>query len=184
MKYFLFSMGLMIASICNQANAAFSGFVTLTDGDSYDFASATFGTYSGGDLYYRSMDSGSSSANDFLANNLNQRGLIDLGVVENPLDELVAPDTGYSRFGVEAILGHTYVSLINDSDPFTGTAQESNFIFFTVTDWTTSAIGIDFYYGPSAVPVPAAFWLLLSGLFVVYTKTRGKYQSISPANLR
>lgn len=48
----------------------------------------------------------------FWANNRGQRGLVDLGDVGVPLDEIRPPSRArYDKQGVRALVGHTYVAL-------------------------------------------------------------------------
>jgi hypothetical protein len=61
------------------------------------------GNLTGDDLYY--------SGGKFRANNLNQKGVIDLGDIgDADLTAVTIPITGYTRQGVTATAGHTYVS--------------------------------------------------------------------------
>jgi hypothetical protein len=50
----------------------------------------------------------------FWANNRGMRGLVDLGAIATPLDEIVPPATGYTDQGVPAVIGHIYVSPARD----------------------------------------------------------------------
>ena len=82
--------------------------LVLYDMDSYDFSTKTRGTLSGGDFYY----SDASGVGSFYANNVGQSGLQDLGNVGSvALSEVQIPSGGYTRFGANAVVGHTYVSL-------------------------------------------------------------------------
>lgn len=75
----------------------------LNEDDSLDFSTNTLGTLTGGDLYY--------SGGKFWANNMNQKGVADLGDIGNAdLATVTIPTTGYTRFGRSAVTGHTYVS--------------------------------------------------------------------------
>ena len=97
----------MQASALAQCASYCSGSVTLTHRDSYDFASGEIGTITGGDLYLHEMA--------FLANNVGQRGVLSLGDIgQGPLCEVDPPESGYTRFGVDALEEHTYVSLAHD----------------------------------------------------------------------
>ncbi len=79
------------------------GFVTLYDGDGYDFAGQQRGTSATGDLYL--------AEGKVMADHDGQRGVIDLGeLAEAALDAVAIPATGYSRGGVEAVQGHTYLA--------------------------------------------------------------------------
>ena len=109
-----------------------TGTVVLNNGDSYDFATGQRGLYTGGDFYL--------SALQFWANNQYQRGLLDLGDIgDTPLDEVVPPDSGYSRFGVEVVLGHTYVSLAHEG-------EEGCFIIFRVTSIDTGSVALNYNF--------------------------------------
>jgi len=82
---------------------------TLREDDSFDFSRNTLGYLSGGDLYF--------SGGSFWANNVDQRGVIDVGNRgTTPLQNVVPPATGYSRQGVPAVVGHTYVSLASQQE--------------------------------------------------------------------
>ncbi len=107
--------------------------VTLSDGNSYDFSKYIFDMYSGGDFYL-------STGLKFYANNVGQRGVQDLGDIGPvPLDQVNIPDNGYTRFGVSAALGHTYVSLAQQG-------EEGNFIVFRVHAMTSENVTIDYVY--------------------------------------
>jgi len=77
----------------------------------------------GGDFYL----SGGSCA-QFWANNRGQRGLIDLGDIGVPLDQVRPPPprAGYDKQGVRALVGHTYVALPKEG--------RRGFIIFRVLD--------------------------------------------------
>ena len=104
----------------------------LFNGNSFDFSANTVGEYSGGDLYY--------SGGKFFANNVGQRGVRDLGDICNvPLDQVSIPTSGYTRFGVQAATGHTYVSLAQQG-------EEGHHIIFRVQTIDGQNITIDFLY--------------------------------------
>jgi hypothetical protein len=86
-----------------------SGSIELRDKDSYRFLlGQRHDKCSGGDFYLTVGKTGAS----FFANNLRQRGLVDLGLGQSSdLTDVRPPAGGYSRFGVPAVSGHTYVSL-------------------------------------------------------------------------
>jgi len=106
--------------------------VTLKDGNSYDFSEKKFGIYSGGDFYY--------SSSKFYANNYGQRGVIDLGNLgSTALKDVEIPAAGYTRFGVQAIAGHTYVSLAQQG-------EEGRYIVFRVEAMGTDTVSITYYY--------------------------------------
>ena len=90
----------------------------LEDEDSYDFSTNTVGNVTGGDLYFYE--------GKFWANNLNQKGVVSLGDIgEADLAAVDIPSTGYTRFGVTAIAGHTYVSKAQEG-------ETASFIVFRV----------------------------------------------------
>ena len=106
----------------------------LDDGDSFDFSTNVLGTLSGGDLYF--------SGGKFWANNLNQKGVIDLGDMgDDDLAELNIPKVGYTRFGVEAVSGHTYISKAHKG-------ETGSFIAFRVDDlsFDKSTVTIRYFY--------------------------------------
>ncbi|MCG8311641.1 MAG: hypothetical protein MI976_00355 [Pseudomonadales bacterium] len=172
--------GALAVGITNTAFATspFFGSVTLYDGNSFEFETRRYGTYNGGDFYYRSQDSNSVSANNLLANNFKQRGIIDLGVIAEPLNEILPPDEGFYRFGVNAEEGHSYISLVHGLASFESLASEKNFIFFRVTDLTSSSISLDYYYGLTApVPLPASGLLFGCGLLVIFLRIKSRRSS-------
>jgi hypothetical protein len=144
--------------------------LTFTNDDSYDFATQTWGTTTGGgDLYFY----GSA----FWANNIGQQGVQDLGAV--PLLSIASiPTTGYNQFGVPAVVGHSYVSLANTGDP------SGEYIFFQVTALTANSVTINWIYGStppastsglSYSPAPpslllGAIGLAGCGLFLAYRR--------------
>jgi hypothetical protein len=90
----------------------------LFSDDSYDISTNSIGKLTYGDFYY--------SGGSFWANNIGQRGVIDLGNIGIvSLDQVNIPLTGYSRFGVAATVGHTYVSLAQQG-------EEGSYIVFRV----------------------------------------------------
>jgi len=111
--------------------------VTLNDKDSYDFSTRSRGQFTGGDLYFR------SSPAKFLANNLKQRGVIDVtGELSDknlPLHKVKTPTSGYTRLGVPVVVGHTYVSLAQQG-------EEGNYIVFRVKKITPTNVELDFLY--------------------------------------
>ncbi len=81
----------------------------LDDGDSFDFSTNTLGSFTGGDLYYYQ--------GKFWANNLNQKGVTDLGDIgDADLAAVNIPNAGYTRFGVNAVAGHTYLSKAQEGE--------------------------------------------------------------------
>jgi len=108
--------------------------VILDDGDSFDFSTNTLGNFTGGDLYY--------SSGAFWANNFEQKGVVNLGDIGNiDLSTVDIPTTGYSRFEVNAVLGHTYVSKAQKG-------ESGSYITFRVIDISAdkSNVTIQYFY--------------------------------------
>lgn len=106
----------------------------LNQRDSYDFSCNLIGELTGGDLYY--------SGGKFWANNWHQRGVQDLGDIGNvDLEDVNIPSDGYTRFGVDAVVGHTYVSLAHEG-------EEGNHIVFRVNSMAAdqSEVTIEYCY--------------------------------------
>lgn len=92
----------------------------LNDDDSFDFSTNIVGNFTGGDLYY--------SNGKFWANNYNQKGVTDLGDIGDvDLATVNIPDSGYTRFGVNAVTGHTYMSQAQEG-------ETGGYIVFRVTE--------------------------------------------------
>jgi hypothetical protein len=90
----------------------------LDDGDSFDFSTNMVGNFTGGDLYYYD--------GKFWANNFNQKGVTDLGNIGDvDLATVNIPNSGYTRFGVNAVTGHTYMSQSQEG-------EEGGYIAFRV----------------------------------------------------
>ena len=91
-----------------------NGTVVLKNGDSYHFQTQKMHKYVSGDFYV-SLPAGGRA--EFWANNRGQRGLQDLGDIgDTPFDQVHIPEKGYQRFGVDVIIGHTYVSLAREGE--------------------------------------------------------------------
>ncbi|MCP4965199.1 MAG: hypothetical protein GY926_08175 [bacterium] len=104
----------------------------LEDRDSFDFSTNTLGTLTGGDLYYYD--------GKFWANNYEQNGVKDLGGIGTPdLGGITIPKSGYTRFGVDAVEGHTYVSKAQDG-------EQQSYIVFRVTDLGASKSTVTVQY--------------------------------------
>jgi len=102
--------------------------------DSYDFSANVVSEITGGDLYYYD--------GKFWANNYQQRGVIDLGDVgATTLDAVNIPNAGYTRFGVDAVVGHTYVSMAQEG-------EEASYIAFRVTEMSgdNSEVTVEYFY--------------------------------------
>jgi thiol-disulfide isomerase/thioredoxin len=89
------------------------GELTLSKSESYHFLS--------GQLYPRPMEGDFSfgvrrGEPTFWANNTYQGGLIDLGVLDNSLESIDIPESGYTRTSLKAYVGHVYVSRAKDGE--------------------------------------------------------------------
>lgn len=106
----------------------------LENRDSFDFSTNILGTLTGGDLYY--------SGGKFWANNYNQKGVKDLGNIgDADLTTVTIPTTGYTRFGVNAVLGHTYISKAQSG-------EFGSYIVFRVTEISAdkSTVTLQYFY--------------------------------------
>ena len=102
--------------------------------DSYDVSANQLGWLGGGDFYV--------AASSLLANNVGQRGLIDLGDAGDlELATLDIPANGYTRMGAAAVTGNTYVSLAQQG-------EEGNVIALRVldVDAATGAVTVEYDY--------------------------------------
>jgi hypothetical protein len=126
-----------ISLTSDTAVTARSGIIRLEDGDSYHFLAGERYKYTDGDFYF-GFDENTAQ---FWANNRFQQGLLDLGDIgEVSLDQVEIPTEGYYRFGVPAIVGHTYVSPAKQG-------EEGHYIVFRVTDLQSDQyVEIEFYY--------------------------------------
>ncbi len=119
--------------------------LVLYSRDSYDFSTHTRGSLSGGDFYYY-PDAGGL---EFWANNVGQRGLQDVGNIGGvDLSNVPIPTSGYTRFGVNAVVGHTYVSLAHQG-------EEGSYIVFRVTSIMPdySSVTIEYLYPDTVAPI-------------------------------
>ena len=99
--------------------------VILKDGNSYHFRTQKLYWHVNGDFYVSLPAVGEAK---FLANNGGQRGLQDSGDIGDvPLDQVFIPEKGYQRFGVDVIIGHTYVTLAREG-------EEGHYIVFRVVE--------------------------------------------------
>ena len=106
----------------------------LDDTDSFDFSTNMLGSITGGDLYYYE--------GKFWANNLNQQGVKDLGDIgDADLATVEITKTGYTRFGVSAVSGHTYISKAQKG-------ETDSYIVFRVLDMAAdnSDVTIEYFY--------------------------------------
>lgn len=115
-----------------------SGQVRLEDRDSYHFLAGERSELGGGEFYF---GFGDDSVAKFWANNYPQRGLIDLGNIGAlDLNEVSIPQSGYYKFGVTAVVGHTYVSLAREG-------EEGHYVVFRVEEIKPNAsILLSFVY--------------------------------------
>ena len=99
---------------------------------SFDFSSKEYGTVSDGEFYF--------TDGKFFANNLGQRGLIDLGAIQFDPAGIEIPPTGYDQFGVEPIPQHVYISLSR-------AGNDNRYILFTVNYLTLegNAVSLEYY---------------------------------------
>jgi hypothetical protein len=79
-------------------------------------ASQAFSFTAGTSTWDREAEFYLSSAGDrFWANNQGMLGLIDLGVTTPRLEDVLIPASGYYQHGVPIVVGHTYVTRLNES---------------------------------------------------------------------
>jgi hypothetical protein len=109
------------------------GSVLMYAGTGYDFSDGTAGGLSWGDFYLSS-----SGTEDFYANNSGQNGLQDVGIQQTLVDAAI-PDSGYYRFGVPVVAGHTYVSLSEDG-------EEGCYVIFKVNAFDEEKVSISYIY--------------------------------------
>jgi hypothetical protein len=108
--------------------------VILEDRDSFDFSTNTLGEITGGDLYFYD--------GKFWANNLNQKGVKSLGNIGSAdLSTVTIPTSGYTRFGVNAVVGNTYISKAQSG-------ENNSFIAFRVTNMAAdkSEVTLEYFY--------------------------------------
>lgn len=110
------------------------GYIILEKGDSYHFLAGEMHRLSGGDFFFSTFNKAS-----FSAHNPHQRGVVDLGVVNAALCTVEVPSSGYTDYGVEAIVGHTYVSLAKGG-------EEGHYIVFKVIALTEDSVSLGYYY--------------------------------------
>ncbi|MFT7006659.1 MAG: hypothetical protein ACJAXJ_001167 [Colwellia sp.] len=116
--------------------------LTLNDGDSYDFSERKLYDHSFGDFYYLSEKF--NGIHKFWANNGGQRGVIDLGVLNDLTPStILLPLSGFQAQGVSIQEQHSYLSLAQEG-------EEGNVIFFTVLQLSDSSVTIDYQYLPES----------------------------------
>jgi hypothetical protein len=108
------------------------GGATLTSGDhatgGYDFDTRTYTDLTPGDLYF--------FQGAFWANNLGQRGVVQVGACSTVDGVATVPTAGYTRFGVTAQAGTCYVAL--------GHNEEHGNIVLRVDSLTSNTVTITF----------------------------------------
>jgi formylglycine-generating enzyme required for sulfatase activity len=121
------------------ASAPKSGTITLHKGDSYHFLGQTMSQYGMGDFYLNS--SSSDGVVKFWANINYQGGVVDLGDIgAKSLDEVTPPASEYQKYGVRAVVGHTYVSLAK-------AGEEGHYIIFRVIRLGGDrSVELEYYY--------------------------------------
>jgi hypothetical protein len=87
---------------------------TLNLNQSFNFVTGTIDLLEDSEFYLPS-----SSAEKFWANNDGMQGMADIGITTGPLEDVIIPEHGYERNGVDIVLGHTYVSKINSNKNLT-----------------------------------------------------------------
>jgi hypothetical protein len=76
----------------------------------------------------------------FIADRDHQRGLVDLGSIGNvSLDRVPIPKTGFARFGVPVVVGHTYVSQAP-------VGEEGHFVVLRVSRATNREVVFSYIY--------------------------------------
>jgi len=108
---------------------------TLLSEDGYDFSERTSGDFTHGDFYFLYQ----SGVSRFFANNAGMNGLVDVGVTTGSLEDVTVPASGYSQFGVQAILNHTYVSIAEDG-------EDGYYIIFRVTAVSSTETTLEWIY--------------------------------------
>ncbi len=119
------------------ATAPKQGYIILKEGDSYHFLAGKTYSYSGGDFYFSISDK--DGAARFLANNWHQQGVVDLGIVNAALCAIEPPSSGYTRFGVQAVVEHTYVSWAKEG-------EDGHYIVFKVIALTEDSVSLSYCY--------------------------------------
>jgi uncharacterized delta-60 repeat protein len=135
--------------------------VVLNDGHSFDAARGLKGFFTGGDFYVTVSAGGAT----FWGNNKWQRGVVSLGDQGAvPFNLLTAPASGYTRQGVAAVVGHTYVALL-------GTDAVAQYVMFRVLELTATSVTlryeviVDSALPPGIlVPPPAALQVFQADL--------------------
>lgn len=87
-------------------------FVTMKSGQGYNFSAGTFGGTEWGDFYYYYQD----GLSKFWANNM-MNGLQDVGTY-NDLNNVLIPSSGYYKYGVLSVAGHTYVAIAKNGKSY------------------------------------------------------------------
>jgi hypothetical protein len=119
------------------ATAPKQGSIILKEGDSYHFLAGETYSYSDGDFYFSISDK--DGAAHFWANNWHQQGVVDLGIVNAGLSAIEPPSSGYTRSGVQAVVGHTYVSWAKEG-------EDGHYIVFKVIALTEDSVSLSYCY--------------------------------------
>jgi hypothetical protein len=120
---------------CKEAGTTYPQLV-IPNGQSYDFSTSIFGPGAGGDFYFY------CDANKpyFWANNLGQRGLVDVGEQDVDLADVTIPAAGYYQQGVPSVADHVYVSYAQEG-------EEGHYIIFRTLAVTVNAsCTIEWFY--------------------------------------
>ena len=108
--------------------------VVLENRDSFDFSTNNLGKLTGGDLYFYD--------GKFWANNYNQKGVKSLGNIGSvDLSTVTIPTSGYTRFGVNAVVGNTYISKAQSG-------ENNSYIAFRVVNMPAdkSQVTLEYFY--------------------------------------
>ena len=92
----------------------------------YDFHAQTYQGNSGGDFYF--------SGGAFWANNVGQRGVVDVGANCPALARSAMPTSGYGLQNVPAVAGHCYVGLTK--------GDTRDFVVFQVSTASSAAVSL------------------------------------------
>jgi hypothetical protein len=114
----------------------FSGEVTLRYGASYNFLSGERDGFRGGELYAYPQE----GIVKFWATHYPQRGVVDLGDIGD-VDLATVPivQEGYTRSGVDAVVGHTYIALAREG-------EQGHHIVFRLEAMTQDTVVLRFLY--------------------------------------
>jgi len=126
-------------TVTQSAKVTLTETVSLSSGDSFDFTTGIKGQYTGGDLYFINQNGQKA----FWANNLNQKGLVDIGNIgQKALNDVIPPESGYYRFGVSSVVGHTYVSMLHEGYELEG---KNGYVIFKVLDQSRVTVYLEYF---------------------------------------